>query len=196
MAIRFKSPHFKQGFSPHGRPKTFSKIVNEQTNLMKKPFIDYTSKETYPYDSLRTIWVVEDPFQAFKMTLRKTQRQHDKGRLQLEHPNWKSKVVPIDMRNFVLIDGVYDKGFYLAIDKKAANRSVDAQKVNQRFIKSISQHDSNYANVVNQILGANSSGQYSDSQTMDRLFLARERYWDRSQEIIDQYNKLKAKRKQ
>lgn len=195
MPIKFKAPHFKQGFSAHGRTRTFRKTIYEQTNLMKKPFVNYTSKDTYPYDNLRTIWVSEEPFEAFKMNLPKTQRQHDKGRLTLEHPNWKSQVKAVDMRDYVLVEGVYDKGFYLAIDKKAANRSVNAQKVNQRFIKSISQHDSNYVNVINQILGANSSGQYTDSQTIDRMYLARERYWDRSQEIIDQYNKLKNQRK-
>ena len=195
MAISFKAPHFKQGFSAHGRTKTFRKEIYAQTNLMNKPFMDFTNKETYPYDNLRTIWVSEDPFEAFKQTLRKTQRQHDKGRLTLEHPNWKSQVKVIDMSNFILVEGVYNNGFYLAIDKKAANRSVSAQRVNQQFVKSISQHDSNYVNVINQILGANSSGQYTDSQTIDRMYLARERYWDRSQEIIDQYNKLKNQRK-
>lgn len=169
----------------------FNRIVYEQANLLKEPFIHYSNEDTYPYDSLPAIWVTMEPFDAFKQHLRPEERVHDRGRLILTYPNWQEQVHPVNMSQYILIDQIYNNGFYLAIDKRAANRSTKAQKINEKFIQSISEHDSKYIDVVNRLLGANLSGQFSDQQTVDKLFLARERYWDRTQALIDRYNKIK-----
>lgn len=189
--IKFRKPDFKRGFSPNKKTQTFSRVVHKQTNLLKKPFINYTTDDTYPYDGLPALWVTPEPFDAFKRKLRPEERVHDKGHLTLMYPNWKNQIEVIDMRRYVLLDGVHENGFYLAIDKRAANRSMRAQRINQKFTQSIANHDTNYVNVVNRILGGNMSGQFSDTQTIDKLFMARERYWDRTQELIDRYNELK-----
>lgn len=189
--LKFRKPHFKVGYSHTGKTRTFNRLIYEQVNLLKEPFVNFSNSDTYPYDSLPAIWVTSEPFDAFKKRLRPEERVHDYGRLKLTYPNWKEQIVPVDMRNYILLDGVFDNGFYLAIDKRAANRSQRSQKVNEKFIKSISEHDTDYVNIVNKLLGANLSGQFTDQQTIDKMFLARERYWDRTQRLIDQYNKLK-----
>lgn len=189
--IKFRKPHFQVGYSPHAKTKTFNRIVYDQVNLLKEPFVNYSNSDTYPYDSLPAMWVTSEPFEAFKQTLRPEERVHDYGRLILTYPHWKQKITKIDMCKYILLDGVFDNQFYLAIDRRAANRSQRAQKINEKFIKSISEHDTNYVNIVNKLLGANLSGQFTDQQTIDRMFLARERYWDKTQKLIDQYNRLK-----
>lgn len=191
--IRFKKPHFEIGYSHNGKTATFNRIVHHQANLLNEPFIHYTNQETYPYDSLPAIWVTAEKFDAFKRHLRPEERVHSYGHLILRYPTWKSKVESIDMSNYILIDGIYQKGFYLAIDKRAANRSALSQQINHKFIESITKHDKDYVEITNKLLGANLAGQFSDRQTIDRMFLARERYWDRTQALIDRYNELRNK---
>ncbi len=191
--IRFRRPHFKVGYSHNGQLRSFNRIVYEQTSLLKKPFVDYTNHDTYPYDSLPAIWVTSEPFEAFKQGLDPKELIHDRHRLVIRYPDWEKDVVAINMNDFIIIDQIYEDQFYLAIDKRAAGRSQRAQKINEKFIERLSQHDKNYVEVVNKLLGANLSGQFSDKQLVDRLFLARERYWDRTQALIDRYNNLRNK---
>lgn len=189
--IKFRKPHFQVGYTPFTKTQTFNRIVYDQVNLLKEPFVHYSNSDTYPYDSLPAMWVTSEPFEAFKQTLRPEERVHDYGRLILMYPHWKQEITKVDMRKYILLDGVFDDQFYLAIDRRAANRSQKAQKINEKFIRSISEHDTDYVNIVNKLLGANLSGQFTDQQTIDRMFLARERYWDKTQRLIDQYNRLK-----
>lgn len=193
VKIAFRKPHFKRGFSHHGKLQTFNRIVHQQIDLLNEPFINYSNVDTHPYDSLATIWVAEDPFEAFKMNLPAQERVHDKGRLTLTYPNWKRKVKAVNMDNYVLVDGVYQNGFFLAIDKRASNRSLDKSKLNEKFLKSMSAHDSNYAEIVNKILAANLAGQFSDSQTLNRIYYARSQYWKHTEKLVRHFNKLKGR---
>lgn len=189
--IRFRRPHFKVGYSHNGQLRAFNRIVYEQTNLLNQPFIDYSNSDTYPYDSLPAIWVTLEPFEAFRQHLTPEERGQERHYIVTKYPNWEKDVVAIDMSKYILIDQIYKNKFFLAIDSRASGRSQRARKINEQFVERLSQHDKNYVEVVNKLLGANLSGQFSDRQLVNKLFLARERYWDRTQALIDRFNKLK-----